>query len=132
MRKPCAALARKASRRSTAMRRAKRPWQPPRAHARARAEGEPAFYGDATREEILHALAINRARMFVIAISDPSATRRMVRVAREMNPALHIIARTRYVVEIPELTRLGANVVIPEEFETSIEIFARVLAHYNV
>src|SRR5207247_8609068 len=38
----------------------------------------------------------------------------------------------RYVAEIPELTRLGADVVIPEEFETSVEIFARVLAHYNV
>ncbi len=99
---------------------------------RARTEGEPAFYGDATREEILRALGIDRARLFVIAISDPSATRSMVRVARGMNPNLHIIARTRYVVEIPELTRLGANVVIPEEFETSIEIFARVLAHYNV
>ena len=99
---------------------------------KARAEGEPAFYGDATREEILHPLGIDRARMFVIAISDPAATRRMVRVARDLNPKVYIIARTRYVVEIPELTRLGANVVIPEEFETSIEIFSRVLAHYNV
>jgi len=36
------------------------------------------------------------------------------------------------VVEIPELVRLGANDVIPEEFETSIEIFARVLAYYGV
>ena len=99
---------------------------------RARAEGEPAFYGDATRDEILRALGIDRARLFVIAISDPAATRSMVRVARGMNPKLHIIARTRYVAEIPELTRLGADVVIPEEFETSIEIFARVLAHYNV
>jgi K+:H+ antiporter len=99
---------------------------------KARAEGEPAFYGDATREEILSALGAERARMLVIAISDPAATRRIVRVARDINPGLYIITRTRYVVEIPELTRLGANVVIPEEFETSIEIFARVLAHYNV
>ncbi|HET7790159.1 MAG TPA: cation:proton antiporter [Gemmatimonadales bacterium] len=98
----------------------------------ARARGEPAFYGDATREEILKALGIERARMFVVAISDPAATRRMVRVARALSPGVHIIARTRYVVEMPELTRLGANVVIPEEFETSIEIFARVLAHYQV
>ncbi|HEX9282542.1 MAG TPA: cation:proton antiporter [Gemmatimonadales bacterium] len=98
----------------------------------ARTRGEPAFYGDATREEILRALGAERARMLVVAISDPAATRRMVRVARTLNPRIHIIARTRYVVEIPELTRLGADVVIPEEFETSIEIFARVLAHYNV
>lgn len=98
----------------------------------ARSRGEPAFYGDAAREEILHALGIDRARMMVIAISDPAATRRMVRVARALNPNVHIIARTRYIVEIPELTRLGANVVIPEEFETSIEIFARVLTHYRV
>src|SRR6059036_1353327 len=98
----------------------------------ARGRGEPAFYGDATREEILHALGVERARMLVAAISDPAATRRMVRVARALNPRIHIIARTRYVVEMPELTRLGADVVIPEEFETSIEIFARVLAHYGV
>src|SRR5437016_6938487 len=98
----------------------------------ARARGEPAFYGDATREEILRALGAERARMLVVAISDPAATRRMVRVARGLNPRIHIIARTRYVTEVPELSRLGADVVIPEEFETSIEIFARVLAHYSV
>ncbi len=98
----------------------------------ARARGEPAFYGDATRDEILRALGVERARMLVVAISDPAATRRMVRVARTLNPRLYIIARTRYVAEIPELTRLGADVVIPEEFETSVEIFARVLGHYGV
>ncbi|MGH9258498.1 MAG: NAD-binding protein, partial [Acidimicrobiales bacterium] len=98
----------------------------------ARARGEPAFYGDATREEVLRALGVERARLLVAAISDPAATRRMVRVARGLNPELHIIARTRYVTEIPELTRLGADVVIPEEFETSIEIFAQVLDHYGV
>jgi monovalent cation:H+ antiporter-2, CPA2 family len=98
----------------------------------ARARGEPAFYGDATREEILRALGAERARLMVIAISDPAATRSMVRVARGLNAKLHIIARTRYIVEIPELTRLGADAVIPEEFETSIEIFSRVLDQYGV
>lgn len=48
-----------------------------------------------------------------------------------MNPDMHIIVRTRYVSEIPELFKLGANEVIPEEFETSIEIFSRVLSHYG-
>src|SRR5437879_4341629 len=43
----------------------------------ARARGEPAFYGDATREEILRALGAERARMSGVAVSDPPAPRRM-------------------------------------------------------
>ena len=68
----------------------------------------------------------------VFAISDPATTRRGVRAAREMNPDLFIIVRTRYASEIDELYKLGASDVIPEEFETSIEIFTRVLEKYHV
>ena len=45
---------------------------------------------------------------------------------------MHIVARTRYVAEMLELQKLGANEVVPEEFETSIQIFARVLQRYDV
>jgi voltage-gated potassium channel Kch len=37
---------------------------------------------------------------------------------------VHIVARTRYVKDMEELYALGANEVVPEEFETSLEIFA--------
>lgn len=93
--------------------------------------GEPVFYGDGTRIEILHRLGIETANVLVIAISDAAATRRIVQVARQENRQLYIIVRTRYVAEIDDLVKLGANEVIPEEFETSIEIFSRVLDHYN-
>src|SRR6266705_538187 len=86
----------------------------------ARARGEPAFYGDATREEILRALGAERARMLVVAISDPAATRRMVRVGRSLNAGIHIIARTRYVTEITEISLLGADVVTPEKYTPSL------------
>ena len=95
-------------------------------------KGEPIYYGDGTSVEVLHRLGIKRARMLVIAISDPVATRRIVSIARQENPELYIIVRTRYTIEVDELRRLGADEVIPEEFETSIEIFSRVLAHYNI
>ncbi len=49
-----------------------------------------------------------------------------------MNPDVYILVRTRFVAEIDELRALGANQVIPEEFETSIEIFARVLHQFAV
>ncbi|HPS92346.1 MAG TPA: NAD-binding protein, partial [Methanothrix sp.] len=67
-----------------------------------------------------------------IAISDPAATRRITELARRMNPNLFIIVRTRYLEEMGPLKKLGANEVIPEEFETSMEIFARVLERYDV
>jgi CPA2 family monovalent cation:H+ antiporter-2 len=77
-------------------------------------------------------MGIHRAKVLVIAISDPAATRRIVQIARHENPNIHIIVRTRYVAEVEDLIKLGANEVIPEEFETSIEIFSRVLHHYHV
>jgi CPA2 family monovalent cation:H+ antiporter-2 len=94
--------------------------------------GEPMFYGDGTSPEILHKLGITTARMLVVAISDPASTRRIVQVARKENSRLYIIVRTRYAAEVEDLLKLGANEVIPEEFETSIEIFAKVLHHYQV
>ena len=94
-------------------------------------KGEPIYYGDATSVEILHNLSISKARLLVVAISDPASSRRIVSIARHKNPDIFIIVRTRYLVEVEDLIALGANEVIPEEFETSIEIFTRVLNQYN-
>ncbi|MEW6108564.1 MAG: monovalent cation:proton antiporter-2 (CPA2) family protein [Nitrospirota bacterium] len=94
-------------------------------------KGEPIYYGDGTSKEILHRLSIENARLLVIAISDPASTRNMVSIARHENPGIYIIVRTRYLAEVDDLRALGANEVIPEEFETSIEIFSRVLYKYN-
>lgn len=94
--------------------------------------GEPIYYGDGTSIDILHRLGIQAAKVLVIAISDAPATRRIVQIARKANPDLYIVVRTRYVAEVDHLLELGANEVIPEEFETSIEIFSRVIDHYHI
>ena len=95
-------------------------------------KGEPIFYGDGTSPEILQKLGIDTARLLVVVISDPASTRRIVQIARKVNPRLYIIVRTRYTAEVEDLIKLGANEVIPEEFETSIEVFAKVLHHYQI
>ena len=97
-----------------------------------REAGEPIFYGDVNNPEILDRIGVGRARMLVLAISDPMATRRAVAVARRANPRMVILVRTRYVADVDDLIALGANAVIPEEFETSVEIFSRVLREYHV
>jgi monovalent cation:H+ antiporter-2, CPA2 family len=99
---------------------------------RAKTRGEKINFGDATRREVLLHAGIERASSLVLAMSDPGAARRTVALARSLNPEVYIIVRTRYVAEITELLDLGANEVIPEEFETSIEIFSRVLHHYGI
>lgn len=98
----------------------------------AQANGEPVYYGDATHEVVLEKAGVKNARVMVIAISDPAATRRIITVARRMSPGIHIIVRTRFISNVSDLHNLGANEVIPEEYETSIEIFARVLNRYLV
>jgi CPA2 family monovalent cation:H+ antiporter-2 len=98
----------------------------------AREQGEPVVYGDATRREVLSHVGGQYARILVLAISDPAATRHTVSLARQLNPDVHIIVRTRYMAEIEDLRALGADEVIPEEFETSIEIFSRVLSEYGI
>ncbi len=94
--------------------------------------GVPIFYGDASKDAVLAQANIMNARSVVIAISDASATRRIVELARRLNPSAYIIARTRYISEINPLYSLGANDVIPEEFETSIEIISRVLHRHFI
>jgi monovalent cation:H+ antiporter-2, CPA2 family len=94
-------------------------------------KGDPIYYGDGSSKEILHKMGIERARLLVIAISDPVSTRRIVAIARSENPDIYILVRTRYLIEVDDLKSLGADEVIPEEFETSIEIFSRVLHRYN-
>jgi K+:H+ antiporter len=103
----------------------------PRSVRSARANGEPIYYGDAVSEVVLRSLGIARAQCVVLAISDPVATRMAVAAARRINTATYIIARTRYISEIEQLYDAGADTVITEEFETSLEIIRRILGRFG-
>ncbi|MCB0804831.1 MAG: cation:proton antiporter [Bacteroidales bacterium] len=96
------------------------------------AKGETIYYGDATQEIILEHANIKQAQVLVITVPSSADTRRITKTARAINPDLHIIIRTRFVRDMEPLYQLGANEVIPEEFETSVEIFARILAKYLI
>lgn len=97
-----------------------------------RKKGECISYGDAAQPEVLEKAGVYTARILVVVVNDPFATQQTVRLARSMNPGLYIIARTRYMGEVATLMDLGADDVIPEEFETSIEIFTRILHKYLI
>ncbi len=95
-------------------------------------KGVPILFGDATQEHILDTVNLHKARVVVVAISDLLGTQMVIRNIRAISQSVHLVVRTRYVKEIPELLALGADDVIPEEFETSIEIFSRTLHYFLV
>jgi len=98
----------------------------------AKALGEPVIFGDATNSFILQHLFVQKARVVVLAIADLETTKNILSVIRLLSETAHVIVRTRYIKETQLILDLGADEVIPEEFETSIEIFTRVLNRYLV
>lgn len=104
----------------------------PQLLAEAKRENEPIHFGDATDYHTLSQLDIQNARVVVIAISDQEATRKIIHNIRMFSQTAYVIVRTRYIKEIDKIVKLGADEVIPEEFETSIEIFTKVLRKYLI
>jgi len=95
------------------------------------AAGGVALEGDARHRDVLEAAGMARARGLVAAVPDAVSTREIVETARGLNPDATILARTRYLREVEALAGVGADQVIPEEFETSLELTGRVLELYG-
>lgn len=93
---------------------------------------EPIMHGDASHPLVLEHLGIRSARVLAIVISDPAAVRSITAEARNLSDNVYIVARTRFLGEVEPLQRLGANDVISEELESSMEVFSRVLQNYLV
>jgi len=98
----------------------------------ARLEREPIIYGDGTRQDVLEHVGARDARAIVFCIASSNEERRGVVSARTLSATVHIVVRTRRVRWAKDLQVLGANEVIPEELEASIEIFGRVLRLYGI
>ncbi|TDJ51457.1 MAG: potassium transporter Kef [Nitrospina sp.] len=95
-------------------------------------EDVPILYGDVSHRATLDRVGIAQAKIIVYSIPDHKATEQSVRLARQLNPEVFIMVRTRFSSQVDELKKAGADQVIPEEFETSIEIFSRVLREFRM
>ena len=98
----------------------------------ARARGEPVFYGDATRRSILRSLGTSRASLVVVVISDPIATREVVRAVRSLAADVPIVARTRFVLDVDRLERAGVDVAVAEEIESTLATMSEMLRRFGL
>ena len=106
--------------------------QNPELVRRAREDGIAVVYGDGTQPAVLEHVRLREARTIVFAIASPADERRGAAVARKLSRAVRIVVRTRYIRASDDLLELGANDVVVEEFEASIELFARALDSYEI
>lgn len=99
---------------------------------RARQNGEFIVYGDATSPVVLEGVGIEKARALVLAINDPSSLVRVIRTARGLNESIYIQARTRFILEMDDLLAQGADEVIPDEVEASLQMAAALLRRFAI
>ncbi len=93
--------------------------------------GIPALRGDSTKAETLRHAGIERAKALVIADDEPAMAHRIASVARSLNSDLRITIRTRSPVDIAGLAHAGADEVVTEELESTLQVCADVLALYG-
>jgi len=99
---------------------------------KTKTEGLPVVFGDACDEYILNHINVHKARVVVVAISDPEATKKIISRIRDISETVNIIVRVKEEKDIEDIYKKGADEIIPEQFETSIALFTSVLRKYLV
>ena len=98
----------------------------------AREGGGVVVFGDATRTEVFHAARADKAHLVVVAMPDAFQSRRVIELARQVNPEIGIVARAHSDEEYRYLMKLGAGRVIMGEREIALGMSDYVLQQAGV
>jgi len=82
--------------------------------------GWPAFYGDATRLDLLRTAGAEHARVLVVAIDDTAQSLKVVDIAREHFPQLTLVARARNVTHYYGLMDRGVKLIERETLDSAL------------
>jgi CPA2 family monovalent cation:H+ antiporter-2 len=87
-----------------------------------RAFGLKAFYGDATRPDLLHSAGIAEAKLFIVAMDGKEQITEVVRYATQNYPNLHVMARAVDRSHVYDLYAAGCRDIIRETYDSSIRM----------
>src|SRR5690606_3168344 len=97
-----------------------------------RRAGDPIYFGDGSRPELLRRCGLDEAKALVVTMDDPDAVEAVVGAAREMRADLPIVARARDTRQAQRLYDLGASDAVPETVEASLQLAESVLVETGV
>jgi CPA2 family monovalent cation:H+ antiporter-2 len=95
-------------------------------------EGQPALFADTRQQEVWDLVAIQRARLVAFTFPATPEIAAALQFARERNPSIAILARTKFSAEADKLTALGADLVILDEAESSRAVVRQALGVFNI
>lgn len=98
----------------------------------ATAAGESVVYGDASRNEVLIAAGLMRAKLLVISYADTISALKILRHVQTLRPELPVVVRTLDDTDIDLLKEAGAAEVVAEIMEGSIMLASHALMHLGV
>ena len=81
-----------------------------------------AFYGDATRVDLLHAAGADSAAFLISALNDPEATSQLARTCKKHFPGLRIIARAHDMRHLFDLRDIGVEAIERDTFQSSLKL----------
>jgi CPA2 family monovalent cation:H+ antiporter-2 len=92
-----------------------------------REKGFTVVYGDATTRETLKAAKVGKAEALILTSSSLNHSDEVIRIAREFNPSIRVIARANYVHEQKTLIEAGADLVVSSEGEVALAMTEHIL-----
>ncbi|MBF0415566.1 MAG: cation:proton antiporter [Magnetococcales bacterium] len=94
--------------------------------------GTDIVFGDATQTNVLRHAGIMQAKVLLVTVPDPVATRNIVATARQLHSDLVIVARANFVSEVAELKSMGANHTVSMQLMASVALCYRVFNAFNL
>ncbi|MEO0542803.1 MAG: cation:proton antiporter [Pseudomonadota bacterium] len=84
--------------------------------------GFKAYFGDATRPDLLHSAGLGEAKLFVIAIDGKEQITELVRYTVKNYPNVHVVARAIDRGHVFELWAAGCRDIIRETYDSSLRM----------
>ncbi len=94
-----------------------------------RADGFSCAHGDALHRDTLKGAGVENAVALILSSAGMHGSEEVIRLAREMNRDIRIIARANYLRDIPALKRAGADEIFSGEGEIALNMTERILSH---
>jgi voltage-gated potassium channel Kch/uncharacterized membrane protein len=94
---------------------------------KARAQGFPVYFGDASKVKVLQSAGAEHAKMIVVTLDDPSQIDTLVTQVKQYYPDMPIHTRAKDRSHCANLVTAGATTVVSETLEMSLRLTEEIL-----